>query len=407
MMQEIDRPLNLGVKCLDWRSPGHIGGIALGVERCVNELAERGHNILVLAGPNDRDFSQNKIIEVPDTNEEYSVIYHRDMGVLVGNLERLVAKREIDVVQIEEQWGLRRDYSLFKRVMDLPIPIVWVTQNQFMLSRDFPYRSEYPELFAQFAARVNKFVCISNSIAREAVAAGIDSKKIEIIYNPVDASIFHPVGSAEKTQLRQSLGLPVDKKIILYVGRITKTKGADFLLKAWEDIHQMDPSYHLVIVGAPDTHDAEYQEMRSLYEASRQKYEDSATFSNGFILDEQRLAQYYQAADIFILPSPAEGLGNVLIEAMACGLSCVVSRQAQETSGVGDLIIPVYNGMVFDAYTPKALLDALTRIRKEMGNSGFQRFNSMEFGIGEVADHYERIYRELLRGKPSSGVAVI
>jgi alpha-1,6-mannosyltransferase len=131
----------------------------------------------------------------------------------------------------------------------------------------------------------------------------------------VDTKAFQPV--ADRDGLRERLDLPRDKKILLYVGRLSPEKNIAMLLASFEVLNQRHPGvYHLVIVGDGP--------LRRILPATRQR--TGALTWRSYVQDNARLAEYYHAADLFIHPGVCETFGLVILEAQACGLPCVGIR---------------------------------------------------------------------------------
>jgi alpha-1,6-mannosyltransferase len=131
----------------------------------------------------------------------------------------------------------------------------------------------------------------------------------------VDTETFRP--GADRDALRAKLDLPRDKKILLYVGRLSAEKNITMLLAAFEELHARHPgTHHLVIVGDGP--------LRRILPATRHR--TGALTWRSYIQDNAKLAEYYHAADLFIHPGICETFGLVILEAQACGLPCVGIR---------------------------------------------------------------------------------
>ncbi len=128
----------------------------------------------------------------------------------------------------------------------------------------------------------------------------------------VDTKAFCPVPRDEA--LRDELGLPRDRRVLLYVGRLSPEKNIEMLLAAFEKLNERHPhKYHLVVVGDGP--------LRRVLPATRQR--TGALTWRSYIQDSAELARYYHAADLFIHPGVCETFGLVVLEAQACGLPCV------------------------------------------------------------------------------------
>jgi glycosyltransferase involved in cell wall biosynthesis len=131
----------------------------------------------------------------------------------------------------------------------------------------------------------------------------VAKEKILTIANGVDVEIFHPVDKTTKDVLRRKLGFSPQDKIVLFVGRFVPKKGFDEALAA------CDREYKIVFVGG---------------EMPAHRPPHNAVFLGR--LDQSSLAEVYQEADIFLLPSHDEGFPLSMQEAMACGLPVITTR---------------------------------------------------------------------------------
>jgi alpha-1,6-mannosyltransferase len=132
----------------------------------------------------------------------------------------------------------------------------------------------------------------------------------------VDTEAFRPADDREA--LRRHLDLPRDRKVLLYVGRLAPDKNIALLLAAFEELNERHPGiYHLVIVGDGP--------LRRTLPATRHRTGGALTWRS-YLQDNAKLAEYYRAADLFIHPGVCETFGLVILEAQACGLTCVGVR---------------------------------------------------------------------------------
>ena len=151
------------------------------------------------------------------------------------------------------------------------------------------------------------FVACSHWLESEAKrSALLKGQKITSIPNPIDTRIYK---KGDKQEARQRLGLPLDKKLILFASqRVTNVnKGMDYLIEACRQQQISDAA--VVILGG---HAEEVVSQLSL-----------EAYPLGYVNDEQRIVDVYHAVDVFVLPSLSENLPNTIMEAMACGVPCV------------------------------------------------------------------------------------
>ena len=176
------------------------------------------------------------------------------------------------------------------------------------------------------------FVACSRWLQREAKqSALLAGHTVDCIPNPIDTHVFH---SMDKAKARQSLGLPLDKKLILFVSqRVTNAyKGMDYLMEACQLLVERYPEMRekaaVVILGG---HAEEIQDRLAL-----------PAYPLGYVSEERKVVDVYNASDVFVLPSLSENLPNTIMEAMACGVPCVGFK----VGGIPEEIDHMKNGYV-------------------------------------------------------------
>lgn len=158
---------------------------------------------------------------------------------------------------------------------------------------------------------VDTFIAISQEIGEELSQAGIPAVRQCVIPNGVDTEHFKPLSSTEKAALRVHLGLPDNAPLAVFAGRLAEEKRLDHLLTVWPAVQRDFPDAQLLLIGSGPQ------------EAALKHMAGEGVCFVGALTD---VAPYLQAADIFVLPSIAEGLSVALLEAMACGLAVIATR---------------------------------------------------------------------------------
>ena len=170
---------------------------------------------------------------------------------------------------------------------------------------------------------------MSEDQVREAIEIGVLRRRLVQIPNGVDTSAWSAVPSQPKGSARRTLGLSEEGALVLFVGRFARVKGIEDLLEAWRDVDI--PGATLVLVGSFNALDS----LGSLPPQSGVVVHDQAS----------HIQTYYEAADLLVLPSRAsEGMSNVLLEAMACGLPVITTpvgaAAAMITDGTDGILVP-------------------------------------------------------------------
>jgi D-inositol-3-phosphate glycosyltransferase len=156
---------------------------------------------------------------------------------------------------------------------------------------------------------------------------GADPARVAVIPLGVDLDRFRPT---DKAQARAHLGFS-NERIILFVGRIEPLKGVDILLNAAAML-ESDVECSVLVVGGDDASASRVGELRDL--ARDLGIEHRVAFLGA--VDHEKLPEYYNAADVCVVPSHYESFGLVAVEAMACGVPVVASRVGGLTGTVKD-----------------------------------------------------------------------
>ena len=227
---------------------------------------------------------------------------------------------------------------------------------------------------------VDIFLTISREIEAELAGEGIDPVRCRFLPNGVDTYIYQPATERAKKEIRAALGLPVGF-ICLYSGRLAPEKGLDVLLESWKKISAKHPQAHLLLLGSGPQ------------EAALREMAGERVIFGGFVPDP---CLFYQACDLFVLPSLTEGLSNAMLEAMACGLPLVATRvgAAEELNRQGK------NGRLVTPGSPQELAQALDaclsdpRECRRMGANGRQ-FVQSAYSLDQTIARLTAIYAEL------------
>jgi len=208
----------------------------------------------------------------------------------------------------------------------------------------------------------------------------------ERIYNGIETKVFHPIPCVEKTNHRRALDLPVDAKIVLFVGRFVEKKGlhliermarnAPHLLFAFAGWGPLDPAQW----GLPNVR----------------------VFKN---LSGKSLAPLYQASDVLLLPSVGEGFPLVIQEALACGLPVVCGADTAVADPAASALV---NGVELDvpvevasAAVGAAVEAALSESDPQVATQMRADFAARHYSWDSVMDRYELLLTSLTETDPS------
>jgi glycosyltransferase involved in cell wall biosynthesis len=182
---------------------------------------------------------------------------------------------------------------------------------------------------------------------------GIAPERIRILPRGLDTTLFHP--SRREPDFWRKYGIPAGRTVLLYVGRVSKEKDLDVIVAAWGRLAQ--DGLALAFVG-----DGPYlKELRQLL--------PEAAFT-GYLAGLD-LARAYASSDVFVFPSTTDTFGNVILEALASGLPCVVSDQG----GPKDLIVHGVTGLITRALDVE---DFTRQVQELAGDSSLRQSMGIE-----------------------------
>lgn len=231
--------------------------------------------------------------------------------VLVHMLVTLRLARDSDL--IHAHWTLSAASALMAKLI-YRTPVIATVQGSDI------FRVVKSRLGTYFTRGVlincNKITALSHALADATAALGVAPEKIQIIPNGVATDNFTPLDSTER------------ERIIVYVGSFIERKGVRYLLTAMAEVLRSFPDYRLVLIGAGPQQN-ELEKLAAAYGIS-----EKVVFT-GF-LSQDKVRDWLQRAKIFVLPSLEEGLGVVLLEALACGTPIVASN----IGGIVDVVTP-------------------------------------------------------------------
>jgi glycosyltransferase involved in cell wall biosynthesis len=242
--------------------------------------------------------------------------------------------------------------------------------------------------------RADFVIAISDQIRAQLIDSGVAPARIRQIPNAVDTDRFHPVTAGERHRLRLGFGLPADKTLLIFSGRLSRAKGLPMLVEAWPALLERHPDLHLVIVGSGKlSFDDCEQEIREFVRT--RQLGGSVQFAG----ETDRVHEYLQAADLFVFPTEYEGFSLALVEALSCAMPVVVTA----VGAAPDLIRSGENGFLFPPKDPAAMLAALFAALAQRGRwaaiGDAARATVAPFDLAVVADQY----RQLCEERPAGG----
>jgi len=246
--------------------------------------------------------------------------------------------------------------------------------------------------FRRIYSSATMYTCISREIETEARNCGVPPERLQYVPHGVDVTRFRPASGDERQSERAAAGLPRDRPICLFVGRLSIEKGVLDLLEAWKRL--ADRRAALVLVGPDMSGHPLDAGVDARAFVARHGMAESVVFAG----PTQDPASIMRAADVFVQPSHYEAFGISTIEAMATGLPTVATR----VGGMTDYLVDEENALLCDPRAPEALARQIGRLladdqlRQRVGTRA-RATTVQQFDKDVVADTYERVLRRVAR----------
>lgn len=203
-----------------------------------------------------------------------------------------------------------------------------VMKNQMLAERGYPNKWAYASgklsvfvhgIVQKLALKHCKNYVFSETMRKQCMElAGNKLIDYKIVKPGVDGQRFFPLGGDERLRLRKKHGLPSDKIILLFVGRFVKAKGVGLIISAMHHVKSCD--IHLVLVG----------EGKQKSEYAAQVSRSGLSGQVSIFESTREVEEFYQLADLFVMSSSYEPLGQTILEAFSSGLKVIAFKQSEE-----------------------------------------------------------------------------
>jgi glycosyltransferase involved in cell wall biosynthesis len=341
-------------------------------------LAKRGYGVSLISSnvpPTRRMFMHNDVRHVKLAGLHFLNKLHVPLPLSIFSVPAIRAIKSADVVHVHDALYpssvvsvllakiFRKPITLTQHVPFISYPSSWLNMLQ---------KIAYGTLGTFVFSQAHKI-----TVLNESVKAMLHryAEKVTLIPNGVDTEFFKPSLSTEYTHtLREKYSLPLDKPIVLYVGRLVPKKGFDLVYAA------RDSDYLTLCVG-DGTLPAQLVPDENIIFMGKQ--------------DQATLKELYQLSDMFVLPSYGEGFPLVIQEAMACGLPIVTTRHTDYVQYVDESYVQLVDRDIPEIKA--AIRKVLTDKNLQSQMRAYSRRRALEmFSWEEHSAQIEKIYSQLL-----------
>lgn len=394
--------------------PDDIGGSGRVLRELSRGLASRGHHVVVLTRRRD---PHHPSFEVCDGVEVYRYALHgMDVpAVLLGTmwktyflLNKILDKTSFDIINFHQPLtslgiclnnkikGIRKIYTFHS-----PWHKEYAIKTEGSIDHHHLLKSFFRRLQIGLRKRVEEFVIrqcshaivLSRYMKDELTTIhGLDQNRIIVIPGAADMDRFTPV--LDKTDVRFLLSLPQDRIVLLTVRNLTPRMGLENLIQALSFVIKIRRDILLVIGGNGRSRAKLEQQVQDLGIGAYVRFV-------GYI-EDQKLSEYYQASDVFILPTRAlEGFGLVIVEALACGVPVL----ATPVGAIEEVLRGCDPSFLFKDSTADSIAVGILRFcglsREERLNLSekCRRYAANHFSWGLAAQRTEEAFSQFIRGQ--------
>jgi glycosyltransferase involved in cell wall biosynthesis len=319
--------------------------------RLDKEVVTKDHNILYRFFPAQRMGSERiNLGEVSwpllrelrvEVKKQHSLVHLHSAFTWTTVFASLCIKKTPILVQCHE------DRSLLQLFLETPERVRYNYLASYLLKGFFFERV--------LKKRVDCFLVLNKPTERY-FSRLVGAEKVHISTMGIDFSVYKRI---DKKRARDDLGLDSNKKYVLCVAGMVERKGVDYLIRSMPTVCERLPDTELLLVGEGRCK-TQLQLLAQKLNIQDKIHFIPATDSESRIPDE-KLPLYYNAADVFVLPSLIEGLGVVGIEAMACGTPFIGTN----VEGIPSLVEQFEAGVLIPPRDSNAIASAVIKVLED------------------------------------------
>lgn len=364
-------------------SPVAVGGVGQFILDLGRKLLEHGYGVGVCHREETREF------DLPPQMDSVFIQEVPARGLRAVRTPLFLARTALAILKLRSRYDVC--HLLVPQPMTAVAAILSKILNRKIIVTVFAAYPRSGRVLADILQRISEKLVfqLADEVTFECHATKRLFPKVEgvVILNGIDIGRYKP-DAVRRAELRKALGLDEQAQVILYVGRVSVSKGIEDLLNAHERLSEiLRHTTRIVFVGPIESSAQFLSQGKSL-------------LGDKLILvgpvPKDQVSDYYQIGDIFVLPSYAEGISSSLIEAMACSLPAVVTN----VGGNPEVVIDGVNGRIVQAGDTHGLTESLGYLlanperRKRMAAAARNRI-AEQFNLETMTGEYEEAYGRL------------
>jgi glycosyltransferase involved in cell wall biosynthesis len=373
------------------------GGPPRSVYGLCKELVKRGHEVTVFT--TDALDVHNRIKEKQETADGIEIRRFRNLNNYIAYRHRIFlspgmikAMREnlksCDIVHLNE---FRTLQNLLAHHYAMKYEVPYIVQPRGSVVNILA-KQRLKSLFDAMGGRklikdAARMIALAPLESPQFMSYGVEEEKIDIVPNGIDLAEYQDLPA--KGIFRQKHGLEASHRVILFLGRVHKSKGIDLLINAFSGLTRDYDDARLVIAGPDDGYLPAMHRLVGELELGKK------VVFTGPLYGEQKLAAYVDA-DVYALTSLYESFGISVFEALACGTPAVVTDRC----GIANIVKD--KGGLAAPYEAESIRDALRQMlgddkkRQQYGKDG-QALVRGKYGWDSIAEQMEKTYFEVIK----------
>lgn len=374
-------------------------GVVTSINMLEQEMKKRGHEVYVFAPskstqPNEEQnlymLKSMPLIVARQYKNRVAAFYSRDIAKKIKELN-------LDIIHTQSEFSLGLFGKIISRKYNIPFIHTYHTMWEDYIHYIIPIkggRNIYTKRFARtfsknFATKAECIITPSKKTEKYLkYKCKIKNKPMYVIPTGIDIKPFAKENftTQQKNELKESLGIKANEKVILFLGRVAEEKSIDVIMNNMPIIFNSSPNTKFLIVGdGPSKNSLEEQ-------AKKLKIDDKVIFTGKIPWSD--VPKYYNIGDVFVNASLTETQGLTFIEAMAASVPIV----AKYAPNLSEFIINNKNGILVkrDLDFSNSIISVLSNksLSEKLIKNGIEtaKLNSSE----EFGDKLEMLYAEII-----------
>lgn len=290
------------------------------------------------------------VTTIPNFEIPFNKSYKMALPFLISRkLKHQLNAFDPDVIHIATPSALGHFALNYGKSQNVPVSTIYHTHFQSYVGYYLRHFKEFIPLMEKvvlnslksFYNQCERIYVPTTQMMSELKDAGVRTDNMLLWPRGIDHDTFNPL-NRNLNYIKMLTGN--SKPNLLFASRLVWEKNLETLIRIYNAIETKQKAYNLIVAG-------DGVAGKSLREAM-----PNAIFTGN--LDHIKLAALYASADVFIFPSVSETYGNVVVEAMACGLPCVIAKGG----GTQSLVTQNYNGFLVDPDNESEYLDRVEEV---------------------------------------------